>query len=220
MAQAIKWIVARYGLLTRMMGVFIVLETLVEMGLALGVGACLRRLVLLCHGRIGFALQVAAPVKEGSKLLKPITDPARVVARCRIARHEAPSPLGGHAEAVAVVLTEVVNMGLPGLGRALRGQLDFQAGRPLRLQRDQEGLMAGKNLLAQIQHHCGLCHREGRRQGSPVMGEACTKISHGVRLVWAVLYDRGDTRNRALACQTSQEDERIQQGGGGSTHGF
>src|ERR1043166_9293434 len=68
MEQEIKLIVARYGLLTRMMGVFIVLETPVVMGLAFGVVECLRRLVLLRNSRIGFALQLAAPVKEVSKL--------------------------------------------------------------------------------------------------------------------------------------------------------
>src|SRR5215510_15101151 len=109
-----------------MMGVCIVLETLVKMGLACGVVECLRRLVLLRKGRLGFALQLAAPVKEVSKLMQPITHPARVLARRMIARHETTAPSGGHADAVAAVLTEVVKMGWPGLGRALRNQLSFQ----------------------------------------------------------------------------------------------
>jgi hypothetical protein len=111
-----KLIVARDGLLTRMMGVFIGVETLVEMGLAFGVVECVRRLVLLRQSRIGFTRQWAAPVKEVSTRMQPSTPPARVWARRMLARHEAASPSGGHADAVEVVLTEIVNMGLPGLG--------------------------------------------------------------------------------------------------------
>src|SRR5262247_2153903 len=54
MEQEIKLIVARYGLLARMMGVFIVWETLVEMGLAFGVVECFRRLVLLRNWTLAF----------------------------------------------------------------------------------------------------------------------------------------------------------------------
>jgi hypothetical protein len=78
-------------------------------------------------------------------------------------------------------------MGFPGLGRALRGQLYFQDGRTVRLNRDQDRLMAGKNLIAQIKHHCVLCHREGRRQSSTVGLEAFTEITHGIGLVLEVL---------------------------------
>jgi hypothetical protein len=89
--------------LTRVVGVFIVLETLVQMGLAFGVVECVRGFVLLGNGRIGFALQLAAPVKEVAKLMKPITHPARVLARRVIARHKAKAPIGGHADAVEVM---------------------------------------------------------------------------------------------------------------------
>src|SRR5438128_12534117 len=111
MEQEIKLIVACYGVLTRMMGVFIVLKTLVEMGCAFGVVEYLRRLVFLGNGRIGFALQLAAPVKEVAKLMKPITHPARILARRMIARHEATSPIRGHADAVEADLTQVVKTG-------------------------------------------------------------------------------------------------------------
>jgi hypothetical protein len=162
-------------------------ETLVEMGCACGVVESLRRLVLLGHGRIGCALQLAAPVTEVATRMKPITHPARILARRMIARHAATSPIRGHADAVEAVLTEVVKMGLPGLGRALRGQWYVQDGRTLGLNRDPDGLRAGKNLIAQITHHCVLGPREGRRQSSTGVVEACTEISHGVRLVLAVL---------------------------------
>src|SRR5712691_1555593 len=116
MEQEIELIVSCYGVLTSTEGVFIVLEPLVQMGLAFGVVECFRGLVLLGNGRIGFALQLAAPVKEVAKLVKPITHPSRVLASRVIARNEAPSTVGGHADAVEVVRAEVVNMGFPGLG--------------------------------------------------------------------------------------------------------
>src|SRR2546428_5543407 len=155
MEQEIEVIGARYGVLTRMMGVCIVLETLVEMGLACGVVACLRRLVLLGNGRIGFALQLAAPVQEVATRMKPITHPTRVLARRMPARHQATSPIRSHADAVEAVMTEVVTMGLPDLGRALRSQLYVYDGRTLRLNRDQDGLMACKDLIAQIHNPFG-----------------------------------------------------------------
>src|SRR5215831_9436084 len=104
MEQEIELIVSCYGVLTSVVGVFIVLEALVEMGLAFGVVECLRGFVLLGNGRIGFALQLAAPVKEVSKLMKPITHPSRVLARRVIARYEATATIGGHADAMEVVL--------------------------------------------------------------------------------------------------------------------
>src|SRR2546428_2825487 len=143
MEQEIEVIGARSGVLTRMMGVCRVLETLVEMGLACGVVACLRRLVLRGNGRIGFALQWAAPVKEVATRMKPITPPARVLARRMRARHEATSPSGGHAEAVEAVRAEGVTMGVPRLRRALRGQWACHDGRTVRLHPDHEGLTAG-----------------------------------------------------------------------------
>ncbi len=211
--QESKGIVACSGVRTRMMGGCIVVETRGEMGGACGVGESGRRLVLLGHGRRGCARQLAAPVKEVATRRPPITPPARVLARRMRARHEATAPIGGHAEAVEAVRAEVVTMGVPGLRRGLRGQWSCHDGRPVRLHRAHEGLMAGKHLLAQRQHHVVLGHREGRRQRSIVGGEAGTAISHRVRLVLAVLAERGETRKRAFACQTSQEDERVQQGG-------
>jgi len=64
MKHEIELIVSGDGVLTRVVGVLIVLETLVQMGLALGTVECVRGFVLLGKGRIGFALQLAAPVKE------------------------------------------------------------------------------------------------------------------------------------------------------------
>jgi hypothetical protein len=56
---------------------------------------------------------------------------------------------------------EVVKMPLPGLGRAIGSQLDFEDGGTLRINRDQDGGPDGKNLIAEIKHHFLLGHREG-----------------------------------------------------------
>ena len=161
MEQQMELIITGQGVLTRVVGLFITLETLVQMRLAFGVVEGCRGLLLFGNGSIGFALQLLASVKEVLKLMKPITHPSRGLARCVIAGNEAHAPIRGHADAVQAVLPEVFKMGLPGLGRAIRGQLDFEDGRTLRLNRDQDRLMAGKNLIAQLKHHFGLCHREG-----------------------------------------------------------
>src|SRR5207237_2562694 len=102
--------------LTRVVGVCRVLTTLRQRSLACGVGAPVHGFVLRANSRIGFALQGAAPVKEVAKLRQSITPPWRVLARRVRARHEAPAPIGGHADAVDVGLAEGVNRGFPGLG--------------------------------------------------------------------------------------------------------
>src|SRR2546428_13522332 len=61
MEQEIELIVSCYGVLTRVVGVFIVLKTLVQMGLAFGMVECGRGLLLLGNCRLGLSLLVAAP---------------------------------------------------------------------------------------------------------------------------------------------------------------
>ena len=187
MEQEIKLIVLSHGVLTREVGPFIVLEPLGQIGPAFGVVERARGLILLGNGRVRFAFQLAASVKEVLKLMKPVTHPSRVWARRVITRHQAQTPIGGHADAVEAMIAQGVKMGFPGLGRAIRGQLYFQNGRAVRLNRDQDGLMTGKNLIAQIKHHGALCHRKGRRERSPVVLEAFTEIPHGIGLVLEVL---------------------------------
>jgi len=121
MEEEIKLIVSCHGVLTRVVGPFIVLETLVQIGFAFSIVERVRGLVLLGNGGIGFALQLAAPIKEVLKLMKPITHPARVLARRVITRHEAKAPIGDHTDAVEAMRAQVVKMGFPGLGRAIRG---------------------------------------------------------------------------------------------------
>jgi len=187
MEQESELIVACDGLLTRVVGVCRGLTTLRQRSLACGVGARVHGFVLRGNSRIGFALQGAAPVKEVAKLRQSITPPWRVLARRVRARHEAPAPIGGHADAVDVGLAEGVNRGFPGLGCALRGQGPFQPGRAVRLKRDQEGLMAGKTRIAELKPPWVRCHREGRRQSRTVVLEACTEMPHGIGLGVEVL---------------------------------
>src|SRR5216683_472310 len=83
MEQEIELIVAGHGVLTRVVGLFIALETLVQMGLAFGVVEGGRGLGLCGNGGIGSALQLLASVKEVLKLMEPITHPSRVLpCRC------------------------------------------------------------------------------------------------------------------------------------------
>src|SRR5438552_2428293 len=110
MEQEIKLIVSCHGVLTRVVGPFIVLETFVQIGLAFGVVECVRGLVFLGNGRIGFALQLVAPVKEVLKLMKSVTHPARVLARRLIAGNEANATNRSHADAEEAVLHEDVKM--------------------------------------------------------------------------------------------------------------
>src|SRR4030095_15949045 len=98
MEQERRLIVSCYSLLTSVVGVFIVLEALVQMGLAFGAVECVRGFVLLGNGRIGFALQLAAPVKEVLKFMKTTTPPARFWARRVLPRHEATAPIRDHAD--------------------------------------------------------------------------------------------------------------------------
>src|SRR5215831_1534936 len=98
MEQQIELIVAGHGVLTRVVGLFITLEKLVQMGLAFGAVEGGRGLLLFGNGSIGFALQLLASVKEVMKLMEPITHPARVLARCVIAGNEAHATIRGHAD--------------------------------------------------------------------------------------------------------------------------
>src|SRR6266481_7579989 len=111
MEQQIELIVSGHGLLTSVVGVFILLETPVQIGLAFGVMEGFRGLVLLGNSRIGFALQLAASLKEVLKLMELITHPSGVRASRLIARNEANATIRGHADAVKAVVGQVFKMG-------------------------------------------------------------------------------------------------------------
>lgn|SRR5512134_839849 len=153
MEQQIKLIVPRDGLLTRLVGLVILLQTLLQIGLAFGVGEFRRRFDLFTYGAIGFSLEVVAAGKEGLKRMKLLTPPAARLASRALAGSQAAPPIGGPADTVKAVRAEVVKLSLPSLGRAMRRQFDFEDSRTLRLNRHQEGALGGKHLRAEIKHH-------------------------------------------------------------------
>src|SRR5215472_7294220 len=107
MEQHIELIVSGYSLLTCLVGVFILLETPVQIGLAFSMTEGVRGLVLLGNSCIGFTLQLAASLKEGVKLMELITHPSGVRASCLIARNKANATIRGHADAVKAVVGQV-----------------------------------------------------------------------------------------------------------------
>ncbi len=139
MEQQITLIVPCHGLLTILVGVFIVLKPLVQSGLAFGGREFLRCFVLCANGSIGFAFELVAAVKEVVKLMELITHPASLLASRSIAGGQADAPIGGHADTVEAVSAEVFTMRFPGLSRAIGSQLNFEDGRTLRLNRHQDG---------------------------------------------------------------------------------
>src|SRR2546428_5226631 len=81
-----------------------------------------------------------------------ITHPEALLARRSIASSQTNPPIRGHADTVKAVSAEVGKMSLPSLGRTIGSQLDFEDGRTVRLNRDQDGVSDGKNLIAEIKH--------------------------------------------------------------------
>src|SRR2546428_7277539 len=114
-------VVERHGLLTGVLGGVILLETLVKIGLAFGMGKLVRGIVCLVNGRIGFALQLMPQVEEVSKLVEIIRHPPDHVARGPVAGDEAQTPIRGHAKADELVLLTCFKMRSPGLSRTVRG---------------------------------------------------------------------------------------------------
>src|SRR5712691_11752171 len=82
MQQDIQLIVAGHGLLTRVVGVFILLQTLVQIGLALSMVEGVSGLVLLGNGGVGFALELTAPLKEVLKRNRSGCDNRNHAAAC------------------------------------------------------------------------------------------------------------------------------------------
>src|SRR5215471_3692319 len=201
MKQQIKLIVPRHGLLTSLTSLFILLQALLEIGLAFGVREFLSRFDLLTNSSIGFSLELVAAVKQVLKLMELITHPEALLARRSIASGQTNPPIRGHADTVKAVSAKVCKMSLPSLGRAIGSQLDFEDGRTMRLNRDQDGASDGKNLIAEINHHGLLWHREGGRDGASIGLEGFAEIAYGVWLVLEALENRGETRNRASCFQ-------------------
>src|SRR6266478_1458263 len=168
---------------TSLAGLFILLKTLLQIGLTFGIGECLRCFDLLANGAIGFSFEVVAAVQQVLKLMELITHPEPILASRLVAGLQADASVGGHAETVKAMSPEVVKMRFPGLGRAIGSQLDFEDSCTLRINRDQDGGADGKNLIAEIKHHFLVGHGERRRDAAPIVSEEFTEIAHGVGLV-------------------------------------
>ena len=126
-------------------------------------------------------------VEEVLKLTARVTPPQGLFASGSIARHQAKAAIGGHAEAVKEVSVKLFKMRFPGLGGAIRRQFAVEAGRALRVNGDQNGGVAGKNLIAEIKHDGRRCHGQGRRQRPTIPLAECAERAHGVGLVSQVL---------------------------------
>lgn len=187
MEQNGQFVVERHRLLTDLVGLFALLETLVEIGLAFGMIEFSRRVVFLAHGCIRFSLQLIKHVEEVSKLMEIVTHPHCRFTSGLIARHQAKATVGGHAKAVKEVIVKRRKMRSPGLGGAIRSQLDVEDGRALCVNGDQNGRVDGKELIAEIKHDGLRCHGQGRGQSTAIALEQCTERAHGVWLVVQLL---------------------------------
>ena len=145
-----------------------------------------------------------AAVKKVLKLMELVTHPEPILPSSLVAGLKADAPVGGHAKAVKTMRPEVLKMRVPGFGRAIGSQLDFEDGCTLRINRDQDGGSDGKYLIAEIKHHFLVGHGECGRDAAPIVSEVFTEIAHGVGLVVEVLEDRREARNRAFAFQAQQ----------------
>jgi hypothetical protein len=90
-------VVERHGLLAGVMRGVIVVQTLVQIGLACGTRKLLCGGVCLRNGRLGFAFQVMLHLKEVATLVERIRHPQGHVARGPVAGHEAQAPIGSQA---------------------------------------------------------------------------------------------------------------------------
>src|SRR5262249_20927274 len=107
------------SLFAGVMGRVIVLETLVQIGLAFGVSKRLCRVVFLVNGGIGFALQLMQHVEEVTKLVEIIRHPQGHVTGGLVTGYESRAPIRGHAKANEMVILKGFEMRPPCLSRAI-----------------------------------------------------------------------------------------------------
>jgi hypothetical protein len=112
-------VVECHGLLTGAMRGFMVLETLVKIGLAFGTVKLLCCVVFLVHGRIGFAFSLMQHREEGAQRVEILRPPQGHVAGGVRAGHEAQPPIRGQAKAEEMVVLKRFKMRLPGVSRTI-----------------------------------------------------------------------------------------------------
>src|SRR5215471_603131 len=119
MKQHVELVEEGDGLLTGGMRAFIVLEPLLEIGLAFGTREQPHRLVFFVNGAVGLTLQLMQSFKEVAKLMEIIRDPQGQVAGSLVASHDALATIRGHAKTDAVMIVKRFEMRFPGLSRAI-----------------------------------------------------------------------------------------------------
>jgi len=138
MEQEIKLIVLCHGVLTRVVGPFIVLEPLGQIGLAFALWN-----MCAASSSLQWPHTLCAPVggagQRGLETHETGHTPIARLGTPRDSRHQAKATIGGHADAVEAMIAQVVKMGFPGLGPSDPRPVEFQNGRALRLNRDQMG---------------------------------------------------------------------------------
>ena len=98
---------------------FVLLKTLVQIGLMFGVGKFLSCFDFLANRSIGFFLELVAAVQQVLERMELVTHPEAILASGLVAGFEANTPIGGHAHTVEAMSPEVVKMRFPRLGRAI-----------------------------------------------------------------------------------------------------
>lgn len=94
-----------------------------------------------------------------------------------IAGDHSPAAVGRHAQGDAVVLAQVVKMGLPGRGRPIGSQRNVQDGGTLGCHGDSNGLMDGEHLLTEVKHAYGRRRRQGQGERWAVALEQDTEVA-------------------------------------------
>src|SRR6266446_182418 len=190
MEEQIELIVSCYGLLTSLGRLFIWLETLLQIGLAFGMSELCSSLVFLPNGRIGFSLSLTPPVQELLQLMELITDPQRLAVSGLIARNQAHAAIRGHTDVVETLIVKRFKMCLPRCGQAIGSPLDCKDGGALRIKSEQNGRVAGKNCIAEIQHDRLSPHRQGGREQTAITLEELAEIPYRVGRVIECFYNR------------------------------
>jgi hypothetical protein len=127
----------------------VLVQPFLKIVLASGIGKPPGCLLCLVDGGIGCALPLIAHREEVAIRVDIIRHPQGHVAGGLVAGHDALAPVRGHAKAEARRLLKGFEMGPPGLRRAIRGQLDVEKRRALRVNGDQNGRVDGENCIAE-----------------------------------------------------------------------
>lgn len=180
MEEQIELIVSCAGLLTSLVRVFILLETLVQIGLACGRLELFSSVVFLPNGRIGFSLSLTPPVQERLKLMERIPAPQRLAVSGLIARNQAHAAIRGHADVVETMIVKRVKRCWPRCGQAIGSPLDCKDGGALSIKSEQNGRVASKNLIAEITHDRLSPYRQGGREQTAITLEELAEIPYGV----------------------------------------